>query len=116
MADAHSIEDVQKHVKTYLKVFGALLVLTVVTVAVTYLEMSIWPALILALLIASLKGGLVAGYFMHLIGERKLIYWILGITFVFLICMFILFVSAYNDQDRSDGPGGFEIQTEQSAH
>ncbi len=93
-----SIEDVKKHVRVYLTVFGALAVLTVVTVAVGYLRLPIWPALIIALIIATVKGGLVAGYFMHLISEKKVIYWILAVTFVFLLCMFILFVSAYHDQ------------------
>ena len=106
MADTHSVEEVQKHVRTYLIVFGALLVLTVVTVAVAYIDLSIGPALALALFIASIKAGLVAAYFMHLIGEKKLIYWILVMTFVFLIAMFILFVSAYNDQDQIPVSGG----------
>ncbi len=93
-----SVEEVKKHVHVYLTVFGALAVLTVVTVGVGYLRLPIWPALIIALIIASVKGGLVAGYFMHLISEKKVIYWILAGTFVFLICMFILFISAYHDQ------------------
>ena len=93
-----SVEEVKKHVRVYLTVFGALAVLTVVTVGVGYLRLPIWPALIIALIIASVKGGLVAGYFMHLISEKKVIYWILAGTFVFLICMFILFISAYHDQ------------------
>ena len=93
-----SVEDVKKHVRVYLIVFGALAVLTVVTVGVGYLQLPIWPALIIALIIASVKGGLVAGYFMHLISEKKVIFWVLAVTFVFLICMFILFISAYHDQ------------------
>ena len=116
MADVHSIEDVKAHVRTYLMVFGALLVLTVLTVAVAYLDLSIWPALIVALLIASVKGGLVAAYFMHLISEEKLIYWILGVTFAFLIAMLVLFISAYHDQDHTPIMGGMMdvIETEQS--
>ena len=93
-----SVEEVKKHVRVYLTVFGALAVLTVVTVGVGYLRLPIWPALITALIIATVNGGLVAGYFMHLISEKKVIYWILAGTFVFLICMFILFISAYHDQ------------------
>ena len=98
MADSHSVEEIQKHVRVYLYVFGSLMVLTVVTVAVAYLHLSIWPALILALLIASVKAGLVAGYFMHLIGEKKLIMYILAMTMTFLVIMFILFKWAYHDQ------------------
>ena len=98
MAEHMSVEEIKKHVRVYLIVFGSLAVLTVVTVAVGYLELSIWPALIVALIIASVKGGLVAAYFMHLVSEKKVIYWVLAVTVVFLICMFILFISAYHDQ------------------
>lgn len=94
-----SVEEVKKHIRVYLTVFGALAVLTVVTVVVGYLHLPIWPALIAGLLIAMVKGGLVAGYFMHLVSEKKVIYWVLAVTVVFLICMFILFISAYHDQE-----------------
>lgn len=80
-------------------VFGSLAVLTIVTVAVGYMELSIWPALIVALAIATLKSGLVAAHFMHLITEQKMILHLLILTFVFLGIMFILFISAYNDQE-----------------
>lgn len=93
-----SMEEVKKHVRVYVTVFGALAVLTVVTVAVAYLHLPIWPALIIALIIATIKGGLVASYFMHLISEKKVIYWVLAVTFVFLLCMFLLFISAHEDQ------------------
>jgi cytochrome c oxidase subunit IV len=106
MADAHTLEDVQKHVRTYLIIFGSLMVLTIVTVAVAYLQLSIWPALIIGLLIALTKGGLVAGYFMHLLGEKPMIRWILILTAFFLIFMFIIFVSAYHNQQDLAIMGG----------
>ncbi|MFT4604643.1 MAG: cytochrome c oxidase subunit 4 [Rhodothermales bacterium] len=98
MADSHSVEEIQKHVRVYMYVFGSLMVLTVVTVAVAYLHLSIWPALILALAIASVKAGLVAAYFMHLIDEKKIITSILALTMLFLTIMIILFNWAYHDQ------------------
>ncbi len=101
MAQTHSVDEVKKHVRVYLMVFGALAVLTVVTVAVGYLHLPIGPALAVALVIALVKGGLVASYFMHLVSERKVIYWVLILTGVFLVCMFIIFVSAYHDQEGS---------------
>lgn len=97
MASSH--EDIQKHVKTYYIVFGALAVLTVVTVGVAYLDLTIWPALILALFIALIKGSLVACYFMHLISEKKVILWMLVVTVVFLLCMFAIFIGAYHGQE-----------------
>ncbi len=91
--------DIQKHVRVYMIVFGSLAVLTIATVAVAFLDLPIWPALIVALLIASVKGGLVAGYFMHLVSERKVIYWVLIVTAAFLVFMFLLFISSFHDQE-----------------
>tara|TARA_B100001250_G_scaffold221712_1_gene190169 strand:- start:206 stop:511 length:306 start_codon:yes stop_codon:yes gene_type:complete len=83
-------EHIQEHIKIYLNVFGALAILTLVTVAVSYLELSTVEGIMLALAIASVKASLVAGYFMHLISEKQTIIWILILTFVFfLILMFV---------------------------
>lgn len=80
-----------KHsVKPYLFVFGALMVLTVVTVAVSYWHLPPGPAIGLGLAIASLKAALVAAVFMHLKGEKGLIYFFLGVTAFFLIVLFSL--------------------------
>ena len=59
--------EIQHHVKTYINVFVALLVLTFITVAVSYLEVSFIEAFFLAVTIATVKGSLVLGFFMHLI-------------------------------------------------
>ena len=74
----------------YKIVFASLAVLTVVTVLAAYLEVSFAMAVTLALIIATIKGSLVACYFMHLISEKKLIYSFLVITAIFLIVMFVL--------------------------
>ena len=87
---AHSDHDIKAHVRTYMMVFGALLVLTVVTVAVSYLQMPVGAAVTLALIIASFKASLVAMYFMHLKGEVKIIYWSLYLTVVFFVLLFAL--------------------------
>jgi len=78
-------EEVKKHVKVYITVFASLAFLTVLTVAVAYLHLPIHYAILVALAIAFLKGGLVAGYFMHLVSERTIIYSILALTLVFLV-------------------------------
>jgi cytochrome c oxidase subunit 4 len=77
-------------IKPYLFVFGALLVLTVVTVTVSYLHLPPGPAIALGLAIATLKASLVAAFFMHLKGEKVIIYSLLGITTFFLILLFVL--------------------------
>ena len=53
---------------------GTLLLLTVVTVVVSYVDFAVPLAVTVALIIAITKGSLVASYFMHLIGERRGIY------------------------------------------
>jgi cytochrome c oxidase subunit 4 len=80
---AHDHVDLKKHVRTYLLVFGSLMVLTLVTVGLRYLDLPVVPAIMIALAIALLKGSLVACYFMHLISERKLILIIMLATVFF---------------------------------
>ncbi|MBM4303315.1 MAG: hypothetical protein FJ112_03190 [Deltaproteobacteria bacterium] len=85
-----TVEEVKKHVKKYYIVFGALLCLTIVTVGISYLHLPSLHAIILAMIVASMKGGLVAAYFMHLIDEKKIIYSMLWLTLVlFGFCMLI---------------------------
>jgi len=91
----HDTESIQEHIKVYLTVFGALAVLTVLTVGASYLEVSTTEAIFLALTIATIKASLVAGYFMHLITEKQTIIWILILTFsFFLILMFFPLITA----------------------
>jgi cytochrome c oxidase subunit 4 len=87
--DAHDDpEHIRKEVRVYLTVFGALGFLTMVTVGVCYyLKLPVHYAIIVALIIASIKGFLVAGYFMHLLTEKKLIYAVLGLTVFFFVVL-----------------------------
>jgi cytochrome c oxidase subunit 4 len=89
--------DIDRHVRIYVTVFAALMVLTVVTVAVSYVHLPLPMAVAVALLVATVKGSLVACYFMHLISEKKLIYAILALTFVFFIALLALPVFTVND-------------------
>ena len=89
MTDDHAV-DIDKHVRTYLIVFAALAVLTVVTVAVYYLELSVPMAITVALIIATVKGSLVACYFMHLISEKKLILYMLLMTASFFVVLLLV--------------------------
>ena len=82
--------DIDKHVKIYISVFVALMVLTIVTVAISYLHLPLFWAVTLALLVASVKGSLVACYFMHLISEKKLIYAVMALTVAFFIVLLAL--------------------------
>jgi cytochrome c oxidase subunit 4 len=99
--DAHAAHDMQSHVKTYYMVFGALMVLTCITVGVSYLHLSIPLAITVALIVAIVKGSLVALFFMHLSNERKLIYWVLLLTAIFFV--FMMFVPLFTNADKIPG-------------
>jgi cytochrome c oxidase subunit IV len=97
VSESHS-HDISKHVKIYRAVGAALIVGTIVTVAAANVRFGIAAGIIVALVIAIVKGSLVAGYFMHLFSERKLIYGVLGLTVAFVIAMVGLIMFAYRDQ------------------
>jgi len=82
--------DIDKHVRIYITVFVALMVLTIVTVAISYLHLPVHTAVAIALLVATIKGSLVACYFMHLISEKKLIYAVLLLTAAFFVVLLAL--------------------------
>ena len=94
----HSPEEIRAETRTYVMVFVALAVLTVITVGVSYLDLSTGPAVVLALVIATVKGSLVACYFMHLIDEQRLIYAVLLLTFVFFLVLIFLPMGTFMDQ------------------
>ena len=81
----HSPEEIKREVRVYLIVFVALSALTAVTVGSFYMLKSypVSVAIGVALAIALVKGSLVAGYFMHLLSEKKLIYAVLLLTVFF---------------------------------
>jgi cytochrome c oxidase subunit 4 len=86
----HHAADIDRHVRVYIIVFVALMALTIVTVAVSYLDLSPAMAITVALFVATIKGGLVACYFMHLISEKKLIYAVLVITVIKFVALLAL--------------------------
>ncbi len=94
----HSAEEIKKETRVYVMVFVALAALTLVTVAVSYLDLSVGPAIALALFIAVIKGSLVAGYFMHLLSERKLIYAVLILTAIFFVVLLLAPLGGYADR------------------
>ena len=95
-ADDHGIHDghdnspeaIKKEVRRYLMVLGALAVLTLVTVAISRLQLPTGQAIALGLAVATINGSLVAAFFMHLISERNLIFAVLLFT-VFFFAMLL---------------------------
>lgn len=82
--------DIDRQVRIYVTVFVALMALTIVTVAISRVHLPLPMAVTVALLVATIKGSLVACYFMHLISEKKLIYAVLMLTAVFFLALLAL--------------------------
>lgn len=99
MSSHDDVESIKKQTRAYLQVFGALMVLTLLTVSVSYLHFPTALAIAIALGIALFKGSLVAGVFMHLFDERKAIYWVLMLTVAFfLVLLFWPTLSEWNQR------------------
>jgi len=96
MTSDHAV-DIDRHVRVYITVFVALMALTIITVAISYLQLPLTLAVTVALLVATVKGSLVACYFMHLVSEKKLIYAVLALTAVFFVALLALPVVTVHD-------------------
>jgi cytochrome c oxidase subunit IV len=93
---------VKKSVRSYITVFVALMIFTVVTVSVASLHLAIPLAIAVALIIAAMKGSMVAGVFMHLSHEKQWIYGALLLTVVFFAVL--LFVPLFTVSDTIGTP------------
>lgn len=104
MSDHSGHHDISKHVRLYIIVFVALLVGTVVTVGLNYLHFeSLALTIGIAMFVATIKGALVAGHFMHLTAEKKLIYIVLAFTVFFVIALMVLTIWAMGDVPHLPG-------------
>lgn len=101
MGDHSSPEQLKKDIRVYLTIFGALLLGTVLTVGLYYVHIpNVALTITIALIVASVKAGLVAGYFMHLISEKKVIYATLATTAFFVLALMVLTLWAMHDFPR----------------
>ena len=89
-----SEKNMAKHIANYRNIFIYLLIGTALTVGASYFEFSVHNSIaggiFVGLIIASLKGYLVAAHFMHLNSETKMIHWILLLTVLFLIILLFI--------------------------
>lgn len=107
----------RKHVRIYIAVFVALLAGTITTVAAWRWGhfSTLTLTIAVALFIACIKAFLVAGFFMHLISERKAVYAILAATLIFFTGMMYLTVWSKGQTPRgteywdTKAPGGGEV-------
>ena len=82
--------EVKATIRRYMIVGAALFAGTVITVAANQLHFAIPLAIAVALVIASVKGSMVAAVFMHLSHEKKWIYGSLVLTVLFFAVLMML--------------------------
>ena len=82
--------EIKKSIRTYGVIGGFLLVFTAITVAVNQVHLAIPLAITVALVIATMKGSMVAAIFMHLNHEKKWIYGALILTVLFFAVLMLL--------------------------
>ncbi len=107
-------EEVHEHispVSSYMKVFGALLVLTALTYAVSYMNLGA-ASLAVAMFVAVIKATLVCMYFMHLkYDERYHVFVFLStILFVGIFFTFTLFDLSSRDEINEEQDSFFQRQ------
>lgn len=114
--DGHdnSPEAIRKEVRRYLIVLGALAVLTLITVGISRLQLPTSQAIALGLAVATIKGSLVAAFFMHLISERKLIFAVLLFT-VFFFGMLLWGPWHHHYDAEREWPGHDETNSQPAA-
>jgi cytochrome c oxidase subunit 4 len=100
-SSAHDDHDIASHVRVYIGVFIALLIGTIITVAMYFVHFeSMAVTVTVALFIATIKALLVAGYFMHLFDEKKMIYTLLTVTMFFFFALGALTIWGTHDLPR----------------
>lgn len=88
---SHSAEHHVTGPKTYAAVLGGLLLLTIITVYASYLDFGSMNTVV-ALLIASMKGALVALFFMHLRHDKfNAVIFLMGLLFLAIFLIWTLF-------------------------
>lgn len=88
---SHDAEHIAKHLRGYYIVGGILLVFTIITVALSYVDFGSHAAnWIVAMVVATFKVSLVGAIFMHLKGEKATIWRFLFFTGFFALGLFVL--------------------------
>ncbi|MCB9679399.1 MAG: cytochrome C oxidase subunit IV family protein [Alphaproteobacteria bacterium] len=87
----HESHEYHSHAKQYVRIWGILLTLLIVSILGPMLEIPILT-LITAFGIALVKASLVVKYFMHLDHEPKFIWYILSVSLAFM-CLFFFAVA-----------------------
>ena len=105
---------------TYYAIFGALMVLTAVTVGVAFVNLGVFNFPV-AMAIAITKGTLVILFFMHVKYSSQLTKLFVGMAFFFMAIMFGLTMTDYMSRGMRTYPGGaggagYGVRTPAPAH
>ena len=93
---AHGSHDM--HLKLYWTIGGALIVLTAFTVALSYIDFGTRSRnIVVAMAVAAFKVSLVGAIFMHLKGERPMVWKFLYFAAIFVLGLFLLTLLAWAD-------------------
>src|SRR6478752_4291902 len=90
-------ESIRNTIKTYWMIGAALFVFTGITVAVNQVHLAVPMAITVALIIATMKGSMVASIFMHLSHEKKWIYGSLILTVLFFAVLMTIPILTTNN-------------------
>lgn len=99
--------------KVLVGVLGALIVLTVLTVAVTSLDLGSQGNFVVAMIIATIKAALVMGYFMHLVWDSKFNVFVFLSSFLFV--MLFLSMALLDRQEYQTDIDTFEADQKATA-
>ena len=86
--------------KVYFGVYFTLLILTIVTVGVSYLGLPPTLSIIVAMLVASVKAFFVAAWFMHLLHDTKFNVLLFVASLFFIGAFFVFTISDLASRDR----------------
>jgi caa(3)-type oxidase subunit IV len=108
-SDAADHSDVKQSIRKYLMIGAALYAFTVITVAVNQVHLAVPLAITVALIVATIKGSMVASVFMHLNHEKKWIYGALLLTVAGFIVL--MSVPLFTTMDTIGTPEVHEVST-----
>jgi caa(3)-type oxidase subunit IV len=101
MSESHPVEhpvDFKTYIRRCIYVFIAVVCTTSLMIAASFLPNYGWPAKVAMILaIACVNAFVVAGFLMHLLSEKKMIYTVLSFTVFFVAGLFILTIYALHD-------------------
>ncbi len=97
MSESHPV-DFNSYLRRCVYVFIAVLCTTALMIYASFLPHYGWTAKVAMILaIASVNAFVVAGFLMHLLSEKKMIYIVLGFTVFFVAGLFVLTIYALHD-------------------